>query len=398
MRSEAAIDETPPRSRRLAHIARRPHAQPTTIEASFTHFPGVPHQQSALAERLASWLPEEKLGLARQLFKRACVTERHLLLPPDEAMRMGRSFATKNDLYRDAVDVAASELARQIVSGIGETVLASVDLLITVSCTGFQIPAVDARLIPALGLRTSVRRVNLTQHGCAGGAQALGLAHEWLQARPSARALVVAIEFCSLAFQPEDVSDENLVSAAIFGDGCAAVLLAGERAAGLRGGGPAERVRIADVHREFFPGTTHFMGFDINESGLKIKLSRDVVDFSRRELRGLLRRACDVWCLPGPEAIAFGALHPGGRRILELLEEGAGLSRQVTKTSWDCLRRYGNLSSASVLVTLHETLARSAEASVPPSTCVESELGLVTAFGPGFGAELLLLERELQTG
>lgn len=352
------------------------------IEKTWTQFPGEPFAQDALAALLPRWLPESKLGLARQLFRRSGVERRHLVLRPDEATLRGRSFADKNRLYKASIAREAAALCEQIRASVSARDLATVDLLVTTSCTGFQIPALDAPIIQGLGLPLGLRRVNLTEHGCAAGAQALGLAHEWLAARPEKRALVVSAELCSLAFQAEDVTDENLVSAAIFGDGAAAVLVAGPDASP----GPGEVV-IRGAFREFFPGTEYFMGFDVDDAGLKIKLSKDVVPFTRSSLGALIGRACDRWNLPGPEAFAFGALHPGGRRILEAFEDHAGMSKATTRTSWECLASYGNLSSASVLVTLDRTLATLEE---PEGS--GGALGLLSAFGPGFGAELLLLE------
>jgi alkylresorcinol/alkylpyrone synthase len=241
----------------------------------------------------------------------------------------------------------------------------------------------DTLVIQELGLPVRLRRVNLTQHGCAAGAAALGMAHEWLASRRDRRAIIVCSELCSLTFQPEDTSGENLVSAAIFGDGSAAVMLAGPDAVPLPG--PRPRLRIRDTFREFFPSTEHFMGFDVNDAGLKIKLSRDVVSFAKDRLPSLFEAACDTWGVPAPAAFETGSIHPGGRRILEILEEDVGLSTNVTRTSWECLRRYGNLSSVSVLASLHDLLRS-------PPDHREGAFGLVSAFGPGFGAELCLLQ------
>jgi alkylresorcinol/alkylpyrone synthase len=196
----------------------------------------------------------------------------------------------------------------------------------------------------------------------------------------------VCAELCSLAFQPDDLSEDNLGSSAIFGDGAAAVLLTGPDAPGraaARAGAPALRIR--DTYREFFPGTAHFMGFDVNEAGLKIVLSRDIVLFARAELPGFFARACERFRLPGPEALRTGAVHPGGRRILEALEDVSAIPREVTRTGWECLRDHGNMSSVSVLASLDRLLSR-------PEALTPGALGVLSAFGPGFGAELALIE------
>ncbi|MDI1430280.1 3-oxoacyl-[acyl-carrier-protein] synthase III C-terminal domain-containing protein [Polyangium sorediatum] len=353
------------------------------IEQTWTFFPGRSYSQVELSEALPRWLDGRALGLARQLFRRSAVERRNMVITPEELVSVGRSFAAKNELYRTTVRDACGALARRIAEGTTEDERDSIDLVITASCTGFQIPAMDATLVAALSLSPNVRRINLTQHGCAGGAAALAIAHEWLAGRPEARALVVCVELCSLTFLPEDRSEENLVSAAIFADGAAAVILAGERAERRDARAPALRVR--DTFRELFACTEHFMGFEVRAEGLKIKLSRDVVAFAERGLPDLFSRVLRRFDVPDPSCLSFGAVHPGGRRVLEALEDHARLPKSVTRTSWDTLEQHGNMSSVTVLVALDQILHE--EGPRGPGA-----LGLVTAFGPGFCAEIGLLE------
>jgi len=355
-----------------------------TIERTWTHFPGRPYAQEELSAYLPSWLSGPKLALAQQLFRRSGVASRNLAAPPEELVTLGRSFAAKNDRYRAEIREMCGNIARGILEQTTHEERRSIDMLVTASCTGFQIPAMDTQLVSALGLRPTIRRVNLTQHGCSAGAAGVGLAHEWLAANSDKRALVVCAELCSLTFQMEDTTEENLVSAAIFGDGAAAVMLSGDQAAG-RQNASGPKVRIRNTYREIFDGTEHFMGFEVNDAGLKIKLSRDVVPFCKDKLGAVLARACDKWCLPSPVALTLGAVHPGGRRILEVLEDDVGLPTSVTRTSWECLAQHGNLSSATVLVTLDRLLAERDK--LEPGA-----FGLLSAFGPGFCAELGLLE------
>jgi alkylresorcinol/alkylpyrone synthase len=344
----------------------------TIIEETWTQFPGEPIAQAEIAELLPRWLSGRELKVAEQIFRRSAVESRHMVQHPAELLAEGRTFAVKNATYVAAIRREIGAICGAIRARVPEEALGSIDLLVTASCTGFQIPAMDTLVIQGLGLPVSLRRVNLTQHGCAAGAASIGLAHEWLSARPHKRALVVCSELCSLTFQPEDASGENIVSAAIFGDGSAAALLAGPEAPGTSPRGA--KLRFRGAHREFFPETEHFMGFDVNDAGLKIKLSRDVVSFAQEKLPALFESVCDAWGVPSATAFETGAIHPGGRRILEVLEDDVGLATSVTCTSWECLRRYGNLSSVSVLA------ARA------------GALGLIAAFGPGFCAELGLVE------
>jgi predicted naringenin-chalcone synthase len=355
----------------------------TIIEKTWTQFPGEPIAQAEIAELLPRWLSGQKLKVAEQIFRRSAVQERHMVLHPSDLVAEGRTFAVKNAVYVEAIRREIGALCGAIRAEVEEEALGSIDLLVTASCTGFQIPAMDALVIHELGLPVSLRRVNLTQHGCAAGAASIGLAHEWLSARPHKRALVVCSELCSLTFQPEDTSGENIVSAAIFGDGSAAALLAGPEAP--RQDAREGRLRVRCAHREFFPETEHFMGFDVNDAGLKIKLSRDVVPFAQERLPALFESVCEAWGVPSAAAFETGAVHPGGRRILEVLEDDVGLATSVTRTSWECLLRYGNLSSVSVLAALDRLIHHH-----PPAR--PGALGLISAFGPGFCAELGLVE------
>jgi alkylresorcinol/alkylpyrone synthase len=353
------------------------------IERTWTFFPGRVYAQDDLAAVLPRWLDGRLLALGRQLFRRSGVATRNLVLSPEEIILGRRSFAERNEVYRTAVRDATAALSRRICEVTTEEQRSSVDLLVTASCTGFQIPAMDAPLIAALELSPNVRRICLTEHGCAAGAAGLGIAHEWLQRCPEARALVVCVELCSATFLPDDMTEENLVSAAIFGDGAAAVLLAGDRAPALPLRTPFLRVR--DTFRELFAGTEHLMGFEVRDEGLKIKLSRDVVPFSARELPDFFSRVLHHWGLSGPEALSIGAVHPGGRRVLEALEDYVHLPTSVTRTSWETLEKHGNMSSVTVLAAL-DRLVENRAAFAPGAR------GIVSAFGPGFCAELGLLQ------
>ena len=212
-----------------------------------------------------------------------------------------------------------------------------------------------ARRLPGRrpGLRPDVRRLPITELGCAGGAAALARARDFLVGFPDARALVVAVELPSLSMQRADLSLANLVATALFGDGAAAAVLAGgERAPATRPARSWRRCRTSSRD------STYALGFDLKDDGFHSVLSKDIPVLlqaarSRRLVdalaarRGLVRG--DLGCF---------VLHPGGRKILGVVEEELGLSRDDTQPSWDVLRDYGNQSSASVLFVLHEWLTQ----------------------------------------
>jgi len=268
---------------------------------------------------------------------------------------------------------------------------ADIDLLITVSCTGIMIPSLDAHLVGTLGFRPDVRRLPITELGCTGGAAALARGCDFIRGFPEARVMVIAVELPSLTLQRDDLSPANLVSSALFGEGAAAVVLAGGIDAGARpmdagpggnGHGSGGGVRVLETLSHTFPSSTGALGFDLCDDGFHPVLSRDVPDLLRAEIGGLVATLAARAGLTREQLSCF-VLHPGGRKVLAALEDELDLPRGETQPSWDVLRDYGNQSSASVLFVLHEWLTRRH----PPC----GAHGLMAAFGPGLSAELLLL-------
>jgi alkylresorcinol/alkylpyrone synthase len=249
-----------------------------------------------------------------------------------------------------------------------------IDLIITVSCTGFMIPSLDAHLINLMGFRPNVRRLPMTELGCAAGAMALTRAGEFLQAYPGGNVLIVAVELATLTFQRGDMSQANLISCVLFGDGAAAAVVTGRPAAGPQ---------ILDADTYTFPQSRDAMGFDLRDSGFHIVLSRNVPQMIRDKVRSLADEFLRRSNLTLGSIGAF-ILHPGGQKLLSYVEEQLGLSRDDTQLSWDVLSEYGNLSSATILFILHEWMTRRRVRS--------GEYGLAAAFGPGFSAEMLLLQ------
>lgn len=251
---------------------------------------------------------------------------------------------------------------------------ADIDMIITVSCTGFMIPSLDAYLIHDLGFRSDVRRLPITELGCAAGACALSRARDYVTAFPDKSVLVVSVELSSLSFQRADLSQANLISSILFGDGAAAAVVTGRPVAGPR---------IMATESYSFPNSLEAMGFDLRDTGFHIVLSRDVPQMIQAKIKGLFCRFLDQNGLRSEQLSAF-IVHPGGQKLLAYVEEELGLRPEDTASSWHVLGEYGNLSSASVLFVLHDVLGR--------RTFETGDYGLMAAFGPGFSAEMLLLQ------
>jgi len=195
-----------------------------------------------------------------------------------------------------------------------------------------------------------------------------------LRAFPDANVLVIAVELPSLTFQRKDNSPANLVSCALFGDGAAAVILTGR---------PARGLQIIGTHSHLIPDSLNAMGFDLKGSGFHIVLSRSVPQLIRDEIGAVVDRLLQRHELSRAD-LQFFLLHPGGQKLLAYIEEEMGLTSNQTRSSWNVLSEYGNLSSATVLFVMKEFLSQPAPQ--------KGERGLLAAFGPGFSMEMALLE------
>src|SRR5258708_5950923 len=249
----------------------------------------------------------------------------------------------------------------------------AIDIIIAVSCTGVMIPSLDAHLAGELGFRPDVRRLPITELGCSAGAAALARAADFLRGFPGGNALVLSIELPSLNLQLGDLSRDNLVSSALFGDGAAAVVLR----AGAHAG-----VQILDSECQLLPRSTEALGFDLRSDGFHCVLSKSIPVLLRPHLGALVDRLLARSDIRRGDLQCF-VVHPGGKTILGCVEEALGLRREDTQPSWDVLRDYGNQSSASVLFVLDEWIRGGR---VPAGAH-----GLLVGFGPGLSIETSLL-------
>jgi alkylresorcinol/alkylpyrone synthase len=313
------------------------------------------------------------LEMMRLIVENARVRRRHLVFPLDYVIEP-RPLSQVSQEYQQHAVALGEEAAARALAEAGLTPR-DVDWLITTSCTGFMIPSMDAHLVNRMGFRQDVRRLPITELGCAAGAASFSLAENLIRSKPGSTALIIAVELASLTFQRGDTSLPHLVSCALFGDGAAAAVLSGRPAPG--------RPVLRRSTSHFFPHSLDAMGFDLRETGFHIILSKEVPQLIRSEILGL----AEGFLAPDqltPNLIQHYVLHPGGQKLLAFVEEQLGLAPEQTEPSWHALSEYGNLSSATVLFVLKRTL----ETRNP----VPGDRGLMAAFGPGFTAEFSLLE------
>jgi predicted naringenin-chalcone synthase len=350
-----------------------------SILAIERYLPPFRYQQPVVTEWVKAWLTENGRHDSARLLSvyAAAGVERRASVVPIEQVFFPKDFETQNDKYREIAVAAGSDVARRALESSG-LAPAEIGLIVSVSCTGFMIPAVDAYVAGALGLGPRLVRIPITESGCAGGVVGLARAVDYLNLHPRQAALVLALEFSSLTFQRWDRSASNVVSAAIFGDGGAAVVLAGREHPRFGEG----RARVLDTESLFFADTSHLMGFRLRNQGLQIILDRALTPFVRREVAGVVEGFLAPRGLSRQD-IRHWILHPGGRKIVEAMCERLGLGREDLAPTEHVLSEHGNMSSVTVLFVLDEVLQRNPAA---------GERALLSAFGPGFGAELALLE------
>jgi len=307
------------------------------------------------------------------VFDRSGVDARRLIHQPEWYLKE-RSWDERNREYQEHALALAERAVRSSLEQAGITP-EDIDHIYFVSTTGLATPSLDALIAGRLGMRPTVRRSPLFGLGCAAGAGALSRAADVLTARPTERALVVSVEICSLVFSKEAKTPTDLIGVALFGDGAAAAVLAGDEVDG-------QGVRIVATETHLFADAKRLMGWDFTSDGMRLVLARDIPEVVRDRIAPVVcafveRQGTTV------DAITHHVLHPGGPKVMSTYRSSFGLNEEALHIARSCMREYGNLSSAAVLFMLSDLMA-----SGRPRA---GDSGLMLALGPGFGAEMLVL-------
>jgi alkylresorcinol/alkylpyrone synthase len=252
--------------------------------------------------------------------------------------------------------------------------LDAIDMIVTNTITGLAIPSLDAKLCNRLKLKPTIERLPIFGLGCGAGVAGLARAARLAHASDGAHVLFLTVDLCSLCMRANDKSPAMFVSSALFGDGAAGMLLHNTRTGGRAG------PRILASGEYCWRGTEHIMGWDIKDDGFGIVLSPELPSLMARELMPVLQDFLDRngFRLPDFDGFLF---HPGGRRLIETMEQVLGLTGEQLEHSREVLRRYGNMSSATVLFVLDRALKAGARGR-----------HLLMAFGPGFSAYFAVAE------
>ncbi|HEX9049408.1 MAG TPA: 3-oxoacyl-[acyl-carrier-protein] synthase III C-terminal domain-containing protein [Anaeromyxobacter sp.] len=333
--------------------------------------------QDTLVAALSAYWGERHFNVDRLagVHRAAQVGGRHLALPLAEYAALD-SFARSNDAF---LRVGAEVGEAAVRAGLAAAGLspADVDHLWFVTVTGISTPSLDAKLANRLGLKPSVKRTPIFGLGCMAGAAGIARASDALRAFPGDVAVMLSVELCSLTLQREDASVTNLVATGLFGDGAAAVVMAG----GARANG-ARAPRVEATRSVFYPDTEWVMGWDVVDTGFKVVLSAKVPEVIESRIGADVDAFLGAHGL-GRRDVRHWIAHTGGPKVLEAFRRGLDLPEEAIARSWRSLRTIGNLSSASVLFVLGDLL--------DAGEARPGDVGLLAAMGPGFSAELVLL-------
>lgn len=324
---------------------------------------------------LDNWLAghdDRFIKKVKKIFEGASVDKRYSIMDPIEVFT-NTSFQDRNDIYtREVIDLGRKVLSKTLENANWQPT--DLDYIITVSCTGIMIPSVDAYLVNDLKLRQDIVRLPVTEMGCAGGISGIIYAKNFLKANPNKRAAVIAIESPTATFQINDTSMANVVSAAIFGDGAACVLLSSfEDEVGPE---------IVDESMYHFYDNIDMMGFKLTNSGLQMVLDIEVPETISTHFPNIIYPFLEKNNLSIND-IDHLIFHPGGKKIIQTVESlFCDLGKNINETK-EILRNFGNMSSATVLYVLEAIMKNKPETGT---------YGMMLSFGPGFSAQSVLLQ------
>lgn len=347
------------------------------ITAIATQLPPYSRTTDEIIPFLKVWLSGQEERFQRKvikLFENAGVERRYSIMDAEEVFNK-TSFEDKNGIYkRETIKLAEGALTKALNNA--QLKATDIDYIITVSCTGIMIPSVDAYLINKLGMNQDIVRLPVTEMGCVAGVSGMIYAKNFLKANPNKRAAVIAVESPTSTFQIDDYSMVNIVSAAIFGDGCACTILSSHE--------NEEGPEIVDEAMYHFYNAEHMMGFELRNTGLQMVLDKEVPEKIAEHFPKIVNPFLERNQL-SIEDIDHLIFHPGGKKIVQTVEELFGAMGKNIDNTKAVLKEFGNMSSATVLYVLE----RFTEQEPAPQ---KGDYGLMLSFGPGFTAQRILLK------
>jgi len=345
------------------------------ITAVATQSPKFYKKTEEIVPLVKAWMFGQEARFQRKvikLFEGAGVDKRYSIMDPADVF-VKTSFEEKNNIYKkEALKLAQSSMQKALEKANLQAT--DIDYIITVSCTGIMIPSMDAYLINTFKMKQDIVRLPVTEMGCVAGISGVIYAKNFLKANPNKRAIVVSVEAPTATFQLEDYSMTNIVSAAIFGDGSASVILSSYE--------EEEGPTITDEAMYHFYDTEYIMGFDLINTGLKMILDKAVPETIEAHFPQIIHPFLEKNNVDIKDVNNL-IFHPGGKKIVQVIQDLFGEYGKNINITKEILRQYGNMSSATVLFVLERFMDQK---------LAKGEKGLMLSFGPGFTAQRVLLE------
>lgn len=315
------------------------------------------------------------------IFENTQIEKRHFCVPT-EWFKSNHSFEEKNIIYiQNAIKLAKDTIEKLISKNNFNLEL--VNHVFYVSSTGISTPSIDAHLfnLPEFNFSPHIKRTPIWGLGCAGGAAGIARAYEYVLAFPKEIALVIALEIGELAFFREDFSKSNFIASSLFADGAAAVLVAGDEVK-IEYPSFTNNIKIHGSLSTIWEDSLDVMGWDVQNEGLKVIFSKDIPTIIRKDLKESVDHFLKINDLSYNDIVNY-VLHPGGTKVIEAYQDVFDIPANKLNESKTILKQYGNMSSPTVLFVLKEIIEQNSS---------EKGYGLLLALGPGFSAEIILIE------
>jgi prepilin-type processing-associated H-X9-DG protein len=322
----------------------------------------------------------------KAIFKASGIDFRYSVLPdygrtgnfefyPDDANNSFPSTRDRLEIFRRHALPLSVQACTRLLAKTPYINRDQITHLIVVCCTGMYAPGLDIELVKALKLSTTIDRTAINFMGCYAAFNALKIADALCKSDPGAKVLVVCTELCSLHFQRE-ATDDNLLANALFADGSAAVLVESESKSPLK-------LQLREFHNDLSDNGSTDMAWAIGDLGFEMKLSAYVPGIIRRGI-GALTSSLLLKIQKGVSDIKHFAIHPGGKKILQAIEQELQLSPEKNEAAYRVLRNYGNMSSPTILFVMNEIVNELSQEDI-------AENILSFAFGPGLTMESMVL-------
>ena len=351
-----------------------------------TAYPPYRYSQAEITEaalRKRPGISNKEAHLVNRIHANCGVEYRHFMFPIDQVTGF-TGFEQSNDAYIEGSIKLGQQAIQKALDRAGLTT-SDISAIFFASTTGVATPSIDARLVNLMGFPTSIKRTPIFGLGCVAGAAGLSRTADYIRAFPKQYALLLSVELCSLTFQENDNSMAGLVASGLFGDGAAAVILAGDETphAQLPRENGLPCPRVLDTRSTIYPNTEHLVGWKFKDSGFNVVLSAEIPDLVNKYLRSNVDEFLSANDLSVQEICGF-IFHSGGPKVIEAMEKSLDLPPEALDATKENLRSLGNMSSVSVLSVMEDYLLN--RPGEPGSH------SMLAAMGPAFCSELVLLQ------